>query len=275
MVRWDPSKIDGTRDIFQESRMQPDGLRRLAALSRNLSDENVCSWVSQNGPLGFQPEKESVIGYGRGIPHHVFGSSLIPVMEPLDCIRAAARRAATVVKLWEALKKSYLESSSYSTEAIQSIVSFIENDPLGGDPTHYRVLVNGEPRSSHPIPANSIGWRRLATALLGGYILDHLGDNVRIALGPCKQNKDEEERNIESAPDWNLKPTWYIGSALTAYYVELVMVMRRFRGCAICGRDISHQKVNSTCCGGACRVEKYRRGKSRTSAGEALARSPQ
>jgi hypothetical protein len=258
MVEWGSSKVIGAIDIFQTSGMQPDGLGRLAALSRDLSQKNVCSWVSQNGPLGFQADNESVIGYGRGIPYLVFGNSLIPAMEPLDCIRAAARRAANVVKLWEALKRSYLVKPGYGIESIKSLVRFMSEDPFTRHTTYYRVIVNGEPRSAHSIPKSSRHWRRLANVLLNEYILDHLGDNLRIASSPCKQNKDEEERDVEPSPDWNLKPSWYIGSALTAYYVELLMVMRRFRCCAICGKDISHQKANSTCCGGRCRVRKHR-----------------
>ena len=143
-------------------------------------------------------------------------------------------------------------------ECIKSLVSLIPEDPFTKLTTCYRAIVNGEPRSAHPIPESLRDWRRLANVLLSEYILDHLSDNVPIALGPCKQNKDEEERSVEPSPDWNLKPTWYIGSALTAYYVELLMVMRRFRACAICGKDISHQRAHSSCCGGRCRVKKYR-----------------
>jgi hypothetical protein len=261
MVKWNSSKVIGTTDLFQRSRMEPDGLRRLAALSQDPCSEKVCIWVSENGPLGLQADNESVIGYGRGIPYLALGTSLIPTMEPLDCIRAAARRAANVVKLWEALKKSYLVETGYGVECIKSVVRFAPENPFTRLTSCYRVIVNGEPRSAHPIPESLRDWRRLANVLLGEFILDHLSDNVRITLSPYKQNKDEEERSVEPAPDWNLKPTWYIGSALTAYYVELLMVLRRFRSCETCGRDISHQKTNSACCSGRCRVEKHRREK--------------
>ncbi|MDR4470196.1 MAG: hypothetical protein MRJ68_18180 [Nitrospira sp.] len=50
---------------------------------------------------------------------------------------------------------------------------------------------------------------------------------------------------------------------LTAYYVELLMVMRRLRTCKICGKDISHQKAGSTYCGepSSCRSKACHRRK--------------
>jgi hypothetical protein len=264
MVEWDPKQVVGWRDMFSESQLRPNGLIRLAKLYKNLTDEKVCEWVTQNGPLGFQPSSNPVDKGGHFIPYLPYMNNvLIHNYEPIDCIRSAARRAANVVELWLALQGSDARGTGHDSDrAIQSIVTFIDNDPLGGSPVHYRVKVNGEPRSAHPKPKSSLSWRRLANVLLAEYIQDHLRDNVRVALGVQKQNRDKEEenRNVNSPPDWNVKPTWHIGSALTAYYVELLMVMRRFRSCGACGKDISHQKRGSMYCGGTCRsTDSYRR----------------
>ncbi len=155
---------------------------------------------------------------------------------------------------------------------IEKIVTFIETDPLqpiGGIPVHYRVLVNGEPRRAWPIPQTAREWRELVNVLLAGYIYDHVaGPNaVQIVPRVQKQNTGEEsqDRAHEPHPGWNLKPALHVSSALAAYYLELLIVMRRYRSCKTCGNDISHQRDDSTYCGkpSTCRSKDWHREKSR------------
>jgi hypothetical protein len=188
--------------------------------------------------------------------------------EPLECIQLAAYRAASVIKLWSALKKSYaVGPGPASVQAIRSTVVIKEDISdsfkVGSGPMHYRVIVNGEPRSQWPIPKNKKEWRYLVNGLLGEYLREHIRDEVRVGIGIHYQNQDEEGREEEASPDWNLTPIWRIGSALTAYYVEFLMVMRRFRSCKVCGKDISHQKESAIYCGdtSTCRSTDFHRRK--------------
>jgi len=129
----------------------------------------------------------------------------------------------------------------------------------------YRVYVNGKPRSLWPIRKRPRAWCDLANRLLAEYIQEYIGGEIQVALSLREQNKDEEpqDRSVEPSPDWNLQPIWHIQSALTAYYVELLMVMRRFRSCKTCGKDISHQKASSVYCGkpSTCRSKNWHRQK--------------
>ena len=273
MIKWDPDKISGWRDVFSDSQLQPSGLLRLARLAEAPTVENVCRWVSTNGPLGFQPSVSPIKRHNLSIPQFVGMGQVIPHWEPIDCIRSAARRAANVARLWSALKKSYSSGESHeSVGTIKKIVTFIETDPLqpiGGMPVHYRVLVNGEPRRAWPMPQIAREWRELVNILLADYIHDHVAGPNAVQLVPRvqKQNIGEESRDRahEHHPGWNLKPALYVSSALTAYYLELLMVMRRFRSCKTCGKDVSHQRDDSTYCAepSTCRTKDWHRRKSR------------
>lgn len=263
LVGWDPKQgFAGWRNVFAEPQLRPTGLLTLAQLDKRTTAQAVCEWVSLNGLLGFHPTSNPVEGGGHFIPSYV-GDVLIHHYEPVDCIRAAAQRAANVLQLWSALKASYTTGQAGgSDKPIRSIVTInedVKDSYQVGAKICYRVFVNGERRSQWPIPTSARDWRRLAYALLAKYIQEHIQDEVRVSLGIQVQNKDEEETNIEPAPDWNLKPVWKIQSALAAYYVELLMVMRRFRSCKVCGKDISHQKTKSFYCGNTCRSKHWHR----------------
>ena len=299
LVGWDPQQgFAGWRNVFAEPQLRPTGLLTLAQLDKRTTAQAVCEWVSLNGLLGFHPTSNPVEGGGHFIPSYA-GDALIYYYEPVDCIRAAAQRAANVLQLWSALKASYTTGQVGGSDGtIRSLVTFDKGDSYehrqvrsqrptpkslrgwpkfadalrkeegtdtdqGSAEIGYRVLVNGERRSQQPIPKSPRGWRSLASALLAEYIQEHIQGEVRVSLDLQVQNKDEEERNIEPAPDWNLKPVWKIQSALAAYYVELLMVMRRFRSCKVCGKDISHQKAKSLFCGNTstCRSVDWHRQK--------------
>ena len=154
-----------------------------------------------------------------------------------------------------------------SDRPIRSIVTIKEDitdsSQFPPSPINYRVFVNGEPRFQRPIPKSPRDWRHIANALLAEDIHENIHDEIQVTLGIREQNKDEEpqDRSVEPSPDWNLQPTWYIQSALAAYYVELLMVMRRFRSCKTCGEDISHQKATSVYCGVTCRTTDWHRQK--------------
>lgn len=280
------------RNIFNVPRMEPSGLMSLARLHNEPSDIRICEWLSKNGPLGFRLHESGSLCNKkgpRGDDHlkrlTLFGDVLLPQYEPLPCIRSAAQRAANVLALWKALRASYEEQgSSKRVWDLRSIITFIKGDPLpgrialtdnstiveyaqveDGEPL-YRVTINGEPRSLHPIPKSTRDWRKLASTLLAEYINDHLDSQLLLTVRIRGQNKDmdEEERGTESTPEWNLKPLWHVQSALAAYYVEFLMVMRRFRTCSICGNDISHQKAQSSYCGhsSTCRSKHWHRQRS-------------
>lgn len=289
------------RDVFEPAQMAPVGLRKLAELNRDATAQAICDWVSQYGLLGFWPEVNPCIkGRGNVIPIYIDGAVRICRYEPIECIRSAAKRAANVLALWTALQDSYKTGPGRKSESrIRSVVTVKEdlNDsymhlrgPIQGlkpktigewielakklpkpeklkRASAYRVFVNGEPRSQWPIPQSPSAWRRLAYELLAEYIREHLNNNVTVALRVKKQTKDieAEDRNVEPEPEWNLRPAWHIRSALTAYYVELLMVMRRFRTCKMCGKDISHQKAESTYCGepSSCRTKAWHRRKAK------------
>ncbi len=258
MVEWEIKKGGvAWNELFSEPQLQPIGLRALAQLHANFTAKTVCEWVSRNGLLGFRHEPDPAERPYHFIPYYVDTRRIYHLSEPLDCIRLAAQRAANVIELWSALKRSYVSGQGRDGEgAIRSIVTIKEDETdserVGSSPIRYRTLVNGEDRSRWPIPKSPRDWRKLANVLLANYIQEHILGEVEIGLG-IQQNKEEEERNIEPPPDWNLKPTWWIQSALASYYIELLMVMRRFRSCEACGQDISHQRANSFHCGDSCR----------------------
>jgi hypothetical protein len=210
--------------------------------------------------------------------------------EPLDLIRDAAKRAANACQLWAALKRSYatdqVRGSDGPIRALVTIEETLENSSYVGpydnsdgfipknlqefkerstkfDSTKlfFGVRVNGEFRSQHPIPAKPREWRVLAHRLLAEYILDHISGEVQVGLGFQPNFVEQQDRNAEPAPDWILKPLWRIQSALAAYYCELLMVMRRFRACKTCGKDISHQRDAAKYCGesSTCRSTDYHR----------------
>lgn len=165
-----------------------------------------------------------------------------------------------MLRLWSALQKSFRGNG---IQALQSVLTQDKTDSSqwGSDSIHYRVLVNGERRSRQQVPGTPQEWRLLANVLLAEYIQEHILDNIRVSLRIREQNKDEDRRTVEPSPDWNLMPIWGIDTALAAYYVELLMVMRRFRSCKTCGRDISHQKAQSSYCGNrsTCRTKDWHR----------------
>lgn len=284
LVGWDYTKpFVAWRDVFSESSLKPNGLVALTQLSITPTWTKMSEWVSQNGLLGFRPSPNST----PFIPVTSEGGILIYFFEPVNCIISAAEQAANVLALWSALRKSYaLGEGIKSMEAIRSVVTIKEDvqdsSKVGSGPHHYRTLVNGEDRNRWPIPETPRGWRRLATLLLSEYIQEHIFEEIEVAVGLRGQNRDGGERNIEPSPDWNLKPTWRIRSALAAYYVELLMVMRRFRSCEVCGEDISHQRATSVYCmnSSTCRTTDWHRKKaaekkaSKTPPGRGASRIP-
>lgn len=284
LVGWDPKQeFVALRNVFAEPQLKPAGLVTLASLNERADPQTVCEWVSLNGLLGFRPTSNPVKQGGHYIPIYV-GNPPVHHYEPVDCIRAAAQRARNVLALWSALRGTYaMGEARRSSRPIQSIVTFDTGDSYERRQVHsqrpipenlwdwlkfaatlkkeeglisgqvrtelrYRILVNGEYRSHRPIPKSPRGWRGLAYTLLAEYIQEHIHGEVQVALGIQAQNLDEN-RSSELPLDWNLKPTWHIQSALAAYYVELLMVMRRFRSCKVCGKDISHQRTTSRFCG--------------------------
>lgn len=280
MVEWEIKKGGPAwNELFSEPQLQPNGLRALAQLHANFTAKTVCEWVSRNGLLGFHQVPDPAKRPFHFIPYYVDNRRIYYFSEPRDCIRLAAQHAANVLGLWEALKKSYATGQVRgSDEPIRSIVTIKEDvtdsSQVGSSAIRYRVFVNGERRSQWPIPKRPRGWRYLANALLAEYIQKHIYGEVQVALGIREQNKDEvqqdrnkdeeqQDRKEEPPPDWNLQPTWHIQSALAAYYVELLMVMRRFRSCKTCGKDISHQKAKSVYCGdtSTCRSTDWHRQK--------------
>lgn len=260
MVGWDPiQKLVGWRDVFAETEREPTGLRKLSDLTEFSSDKQVCDWVSQHGLLGFWPTSNPITKGGYYIPTFVYGK-LLHCFEPVDCIHSAAKRAHSVIQLWSALERSFRGAGVH---ALQSVLKQDKTDSsrVGSDPIHYRVIVNGERRSRQPVPKTPREWRYLTNILLAEYLQEHIVDNIRVSLRVREQSKDEGGREIEPSPGWNLLPLWEIETALAAYYVELLMVMRRFRACKTCGRDISHQRVQSSYCGNksSCRSKDWHR----------------
>lgn len=260
MVGWDPIQtLVGWRDVFAETEREPTGLKKLSDLNEFSSDKQVCDWVSQHGLLGFWPTSNPITKGGYYIPTFVY-DKLLHHFEPVDCIRSAAKRANNVIRLWSALKRSFRGAG------IQSLQSVLKQDKtdsskIGSDPIRCRVFVNGERRSQQPVPETPREWRHLANVLLAEYVQEHIADNIRVSLLVREQNKDEDGREIEPSPDWNLMPLWEIETALAAYYVELLMAIRRFRACKTCGRDISHQRAQSSYCGNrsTCRSKDWHR----------------
>jgi len=289
-------KGEAWRNVFASSELKPTGLLSLAALHRDLSAKAVCEWVAQHGLLGFRFDNDS----SQYLTSSKKRIGLFPNMdgvmcytsEPLDLIRDAAKRAANVCQLWEALKQSYatgqVGGSDKPIRALVTIKETLENSSYVGpydnsdgftpknlqefkerstkfDPTKlvFGVQVNDELRSRHLIPAKAREWRVLAHRLLAEYIGDHIFGEVEVGLSLQAHNKDEEQqdRNAELAPDLILKPLWRIQSALAAYYCELLMVMRHFRTCKTCGKDISHQRDTSKYCGerSTCRSTDFHR----------------
>lgn len=264
-VGWSPQKpVVAWRDVFSESELKPRGLIALAQLSTNPTSMEVSKWVSKNGLLGFRPNP-AVKGIPF-IPVLFAGNVSIHHCEPIPCILTAAKKAANVLALWSALKQSYKSGGdSDSEKVIRSIVTLNkdirDSSKEGAGPVYYRTFVNGEDRNRWPIPETPRDWRKLATHLLSEYIQEHIVGEIEVAVGIQGQSRDEGERNAEPSPDWNLKPTWKIQSALAAYYVELLMVMRRFRRCKTCGEDISHQRDKSMYCSvsSTCRSTQWHR----------------
>lgn len=247
MVGWDPSqKIKGWRNLFSETEREPIGLKNLAELDETASDRLVCNWAAQYGLLGFWPSCNPVTPNGYFIPTFVYGK-LLHCYEPVDCIRSAAKRANNVIQLWLALEKSFRGSGVHG---LRSVLNLDKTDSswVGSDPIHCRVSVNGECRSRQPVPETPREWRYLANVLLAEYVQEHIANNIRVSLRVRAQKKGEDDKEIKPSPCWNLMPLWEIETALAAYYVELLMVIRRFRACKTCGRDISHQRVQSTYC---------------------------
>ncbi|MDI3462103.1 MAG: hypothetical protein OJF50_000924 [Nitrospira sp.] len=266
LVGWDPKqKLAGWRNVFAETELQPTGLRNLSELGEISSDREVCDWVSKHGLLGFCPSSNPITKDGYYIPTFVYGK-LIHHYEPVGCIRLAANRAKNVLRLWSALKNSFTQLlGGAGVQAIQSVLTIKQDEAdshqLGTDPIHYRVFVNGESRSRQPVPDSPRDWRYLANVLLAEYVHEHILDNIRVSLRIREENKCEDDRAVEPSLDWNLMPIWEIETALTAYYVELLMVMRRFRACKTCGSDISHQRARSYYCGNrsTCRSKDWHR----------------
>ena len=269
MVEWKVGKGGVTwNELFSEPQLQPNGLRSLAKLHANFTAKTVCEWVSRCGLLGFRHNPDPTEKPCHFIPCYVDNKRIYYYSEPLECIRLAAQRAANVLKLWAALKKSYAMNQD-GNRAIPSIATIKEDitdsSQVGSSPICYRVFVNDEPRSQRPIPKSPRDWRHLANALLAEDIQEHIRNEIQVALGIREQNKDmeQEDRNAEPSPDFNLQPIWHIKSALPAYYAEMLMVMRRFRSCKTCGKDISHQKASSVFCGDSstCRTKNFFRQK--------------
>jgi hypothetical protein len=259
MVGWEPiQKLKGWRNLFSETEREPIGLKKLSELNENSSDRQVCDWVAHHGLLGFWPSSNRITS-GYSIPIFVYGK-LLHHFEPVDCIRSAAKRAYNVIRLWSALKMSYRGAGAQSLRSVLK-QDKADSSKIGSDPIHCRVLVNDERRSRQPVPENARDWRYLANVLLAEYVQEHIVDNIRVGLCVREQNKAEDSREIEPSPGWNLLPVWEIETALAAYYVELLMVIRRFRACKTCGRDISHQRIQSSYCGNrsTCRSKAWHR----------------
>jgi hypothetical protein len=269
MVQLEYRKVEWT-DVFSVCGKNAVGLHALAQLGEKITEKTLCEWVSRHGLLGFRQQFTSSAEPYHFVPYLVSNRMMYYHSEPFECIRLAAQRAINVMKLWSALKGSYqLEHSGDTVRAIKSVVTVKEDirdsSQLGTDPINYRVFVNGERRSQRPQPQCSRDWRFLASVLLAEYIHDHISGEVRVELGLRQQNKDSESRREEERPpDWNLSPVLRVESALTAYYVELLMVMRRFRSCNRCGSDISHQKERAIYCSETCRSTMWHRRRAKT-----------
>ena len=125
------------------------------------------------------------------------------------------------------------------------------------------AMINGEPRQRYPMPKSPREWRHLAHRVLGQYIADHIEEEVKLGVTLQVQNRDDPGESEELSQDWNPKPIWRVRSALAAYYVELLMVMRGLRRCATCAADISHQKASSIYCfeSSTCRSTAWHRKK--------------
>ncbi len=261
LIGWNPGRgFDGWRNVFSGPQLLPHGLIALAELSTNLSRREVLIWASRMGLLGLRPSANPVVRGGFYIPMSAAGDVPIHLYEPIQCFAMVARQAVNVMALWSALKKSYAGGGA---GAIQSVVKvdIADSSQVGEGPVLYRTLVNGEDRGRWPIPKRPRDWRRLANVLLSNYIKEHIWGEIEVSVSIQRHNQDEGERDAEPAPDWNLRPTWRIHSALAAYYIELLMVMRRFRSCVTCGKDISHQRDKSLYCSpsSSCRSKHWHR----------------
>jgi len=124
---------------------------------------------------------------------------------------------------------------------------------------HFEVIIGEEVAAlCSEIPKTVKRWRELATEVITHHYLDSFIKKevtVRLRIQPQVKAFYNETRS----PDFRPKPIWEVSTMLTAMYVRHFMAMREFRGCKMCGQDISHKRADADHCSENCRVKSWNR----------------
>lgn len=262
-------------NVFGKDSQRAGRLEALAEIDAS-KERHIVQWAKKFGLLGFRPrgsETEDILfSHEMSLRFFVNTEETQGVKgftgEPVTCFRIACQRAKKFWNIWEALQALYPPNSDLAPITTHLSLQTVKSDPVQRTqlryPSKYQEVYIGEEcvMQRPEKPQNIKDWRELATDVLTHHFLDpFIAKEVTLRLRVQPQNTDWSEIKEAFSPsrDFRPKPIWEISTMLSAMYVRHFMAMREFRGCKMCGQDISHKRADADYCSENCRVKVWSR----------------